>query len=104
MQPLTSLTTVPLVAHAHEWNDGQKLSFLLQSLVTKIFSIFHGEAVFNKKLCFVQSAEIMRLTINGTKPLKLWLTKTWPHFVGTNVEWLAIRQAPHNALAKIISR
>ena len=78
MQLLTSLTTVPLAAHAHEWNDGQKLSFLLQSLVTKIFGVFHGETVFDKKLRFVQSAEIMRLTINGTKPLKLWLAETRP--------------------------
>ena len=78
MQLLISLTIVPLAAHAHEWNDGQKLSSLLQSLVAKIFRIFHGETVFNEKLRFVQSAEIMRLTINGTKPLELWLAETRP--------------------------
>jgi len=43
----------------------------------------------------------MRLTINGSKPLKLWLAKTWPQFIRANIKWLTIRQTPHNALAKI---
>jgi len=42
--------------------------------------------------------------MDGSKPLKLRLAKTWPQFIRANIKWLAIRKAPHRSFAKITSR
>jgi hypothetical protein len=65
--------------------------------------------LYGKKILYVQASfrrgfEVSGLAINGRKPLKFWLAKTWPQFIRANIKWLAIRKAPHRSFAKITSR
>lgn len=64
-------------------------------LVAQIFSVLDGEPVLDKKLRFVERAEIMRLAVNRAEPLKFWLTEARPKLIRAIVKWLTIRQAKH---------
>ena len=75
-----------------------------EKLVAKIFGIFICKQVSYKEFGFVQTTKIMRLAIDGRKPLVLWLAKTRPKFIRANSEWLTIWQAKHSILAKIYIR
>jgi hypothetical protein len=65
--------------------------------------------LYGKKILYVQASfrrgfEVSGFAINGSEPLKLWFTKTWPQFIRANIKWLTIRKAPHKSFAKITSR
>ena len=64
-------------------------------LITQAFLVAHGQEIPYEQLGFVQSAKVIRLAMDGSKPLKLRLAKTRPKLIRANVKWLAIRKPPH---------
>jgi hypothetical protein len=64
-------------------------------LITQAFLVAYGQQIPHEQLSFVQSAKVIRLAMDGSKPLKLRLAKTWPQFIRANIKWLAIRKPPH---------